>query len=103
MLTDLKVLTGASAIISAAHRSTDGHLHGHTWEVTAWWSGTPCAVEKQAELTKYLSIFDHTVLGDDARWGEALAQSIMVGMGCERVEVNRPLERLRALAERQSS
>lgn len=93
-LTDLRVLTGAQAIISAAHRSRDGNMHGHTWQVTAWWTGKPDAVAKQAELRSYLSIFDHTVLGDDMAWGEALAEAICLGMGCVKVEVSRPLEGL---------
>lgn len=96
----LKVLTGVSGIISAAHRSKDGNLHGHTWEVVAWWAEGPCAVERKAALTKYLSTFDHAVLADDCAWGEALATAILLGMNCEKVEVRRPLEGLFAVAER---
>lgn len=98
-LTNLKVLTGASAIISAAHRSREGQMHGHTWEVRAWWTGKPDAMQKQAELRSYLSIFDHTVLGDETAWAETLATSICLGMGCVKVEINRPLEGLFAVAE----
>lgn len=98
--TALKILTGAKSVICAAHRSKDGNLHGHTWTVRAWWRGNPCAVTKQAELTKYLSIFDHTVLGDDEAWGEALAQSIIWGLTCEKVEVSRDAEGIYASAER---
>ncbi len=100
MPTNLKVLTGASAIVSAAHRSRDGALHGHTWEVVAWWPEGECAVKKKAALTNYLSIFDHTVLGDETAWGEALATAILLGMDCHKVEVRRPLEGLFAIAER---
>lgn len=98
--TALNVLTGVRGVISAAHRSRDGHLHGHTWTVRAWFKDCPCAVEKQAELTKYLSIFDHQVLGDAEAWGEALAQSILWGMTCHRVEVSRDAEGIYAMAER---
>ncbi len=100
MLTDLKVLTGAGAILSAAHRSRNGQMHGHTWEVTAWWTGDPDATERQQALSKYLSIFDHQVLADGVAWAESLAKAILIGMDCERVEISRPLERLYAVAER---
>lgn len=97
---DVRTMTGVSAILSAAHRSREGVMHGHTWEVTCWWSGCPDAVVKQAELIKYLSIFDHTILADGVAWGETLAEAILHGMKCERVEVSRPLERIYAVAER---
>lgn len=99
-LTGLKVLTGATAIFCAAHRGKDGALHGHTWEVTAWWSGEPCAVEKKQMLDNYLSSFDHTILGNGVGWSEALAKSVLTGLDCERVEVSRPSERLHAIVER---
>ena len=99
MLIRSKALTGASAILSAAHRSRDGVMHGHTWEVTAWWADCPDAVEKQAALSKYLSVFDHTVLAEGVAWGEKLAEAILIGMGCEKVEVARPLERIYAVVE----
>lgn len=97
---DLKTLTGAGAILSSAHRSRDGAIHGHTWEITAWWTGCPCAVEKQSELTKYLSIFDHQVLADGIAWAEKLGETILTGLDCQKVEVRRPLERLYATVER---
>lgn len=97
---NLKVSTGCSAIVSAAHKSVDGVMHGHTWEVVAWWPEGPDATEKQAELRNYLSIFDHTVLADGIAWGEALAKSILLGMHCTKVEVRRPLEGLFAIVER---
>lgn len=88
----MQILTGVSAVFSAAHNSRDGVLHGHTWQVTAWWDNEPDAVQKQIELRKYLSVFDHTVLADGVAWGEYLAHAILLGMGCCRVEVSRPLE-----------
>lgn len=97
---DLRVMTGASAIVSAAHRSRDGNLHGHTWEVTAWWPEGPCAVERKAALTSFLSVFDHQVLGDEMAWGEALAKAALLGLHCLKVEVRRPLEGIFAVAER---
>jgi 6-pyruvoyl-tetrahydropterin synthase len=88
----MKVLTGVRAVLSAAHRSKDGHIHGHTWEIVAWYEGSPDAVEKQAELVRYLSIFDHQVLADGVAWGEKLGEAILIGMGCAKVEVRRPIE-----------
>lgn len=96
----VKTLTGASAIFCAAHNSRNGVLHGHTWEVICWWEGSPDVVEKQQELIRYLKIFDHTVLADGIAWAEKLAETILLGMNCVKVEVSRPLERLYAMAER---
>lgn len=101
-MTDLNMVvafTGASAVVSAAHRDTAGNLHGHTWEVTAWWREGEDGVKLQRDLEHYLKVFDHTVLGDDIAWGEALAKSVLIGLKCVRVEVRRPLERLYAMAE----
>jgi hypothetical protein len=97
MRTTLKVLTGVTSVLSAAHRSKDGQMHGHTWEVTAWWTTTPDAVAKRAELAKYLSIFDHSVLADGVSWGEALAEAVLIGLDCAKVEVRRPLEGIYAV------
>jgi len=90
----IKTLTGVGAIISAAHRSRDGVMHGHTWEIIAWFEEGRCAVELQTELQNYLKMFDHSVLGDEIAWGEALCKAILQGMDCVDVEVRRPLERL---------
>lgn len=93
-------LTGVSAVLSAAHRSREGVLHGHTWEITCWWEGSPDAVKKQLELVEYLKVFDHAVLADGVAWGETLGEAILIGLGCIKVEVNRPLERIYAVVER---
>lgn len=103
MLRNLRVLTGARGIISAAHRSREGVLHGHTWEVVAWWVGEPDATAKQADLNKYLSVFDHGVLGDEEAWAEALGKSICLGLNCQRVEISRPLEGLFAIVENENA
>ena len=102
-LTDLTVWTGAEAIMSAAHRSREGQMHGHTWTVRAWWAAGPDVTERQAALREYLTIFDHHVLADELAWGESLARSICLGMDAVRVEVSRPLEGLFAVAERKSA
>jgi len=99
MPTRLRVLTGASAIVAAAHRSRDGVMHGHTWRIKAWWQGTPDAVSKQTELRNYLSRFDHSVLPDELAWGEAFGAMILQDLGCVKVEIDRPLEGIFAVIE----
>lgn len=94
MRTGLSVLTGAGAVLSAAHRDQSGRLHGHSWEVTAWWTGKPDAVAKQSELSNYLSFFDHSLLAQSVSLAEDLAVRIMEDMDCARVDISRPLERI---------
>lgn len=98
--TDWNVLTGAGAVLCAAHRDRTGNMHGHTWEVTAWWTGKPDALQKQAELNSYLSFFDHSILADSVTLAEDLSRRIAEDLGCERVDIRRPLERLYAIAEK---
>lgn len=93
----MKVLTGASAVLSAAHHSKEGVLHGHTWSIRCWWLGKPDAVQKQAELRAYLASFDHSILPDDLAWGEALGARILNDLSCHQVEVSRPLEGIYAM------
>jgi len=102
-VSDIAAFTGVTAVISAAHRSRDGVLHGHTWEVKAWWPEGDCALELQSKLKKHLAIFDHAVLGDDCAWGEALGKSIILGLGCSSVEISRPLEGIFARLERKQA
>lgn len=95
----MRILTGVSAVLSAAHRDRNGNMHGHTWQITAWWDAEPDAVQKQKELKEYLTIFDHHVLSDGVAWGEHLGKAILHGMKCVKVEVNRPLEGIYAVVE----
>lgn len=95
----MKVLTGVTGIVSAAHHSKDGKLHGHTWEIKAWWPAGECAVELKKRLGAYLVDFDHQLLGDCAAWGEAMGKCILLGLDCCRVEVSRPLEGIFAIIE----
>lgn len=92
----MKVLTGASAILQVAHTGPDGRLHGHTYEVTGWWEGRPCALEMQAKLTNWLSKFDHGQLPLGMSRAEDIASQCLMALGCIAVDVNRPLERLYA-------
>lgn len=99
MPTGLKVLTGAGAILCAAHRGRNYNMHGHTWEITAWWLASPDAVERQETLISYLSEYDHAPLPDAMTTAEGMAQRIMEDLGCVKVEISRPLERLYAVVE----
>lgn len=99
MPTRLKVLTGVSATVAAAHRSREGLMHGHTWLIKAWWQGTPDAVERQMTLRNYLSRFDHSVLPDELAWAEAFGEQVLTDLGCVKVEIERPLEGLFAVIE----
>lgn len=99
MPTRLKVLTGASAILCVAHTAPDGTIHGHTYEVTAWWTGRPCAVESQQALSKWLSKFDHQRLPLRMSRAEDIAEQCLMALGCVAVDVLRPLERLFARVE----
>lgn len=90
------VLTGAGAILQVAHTGPDGRIHGHTYEVVAWWNGEPCAVEMQEKLNKWLSKFDHQTLPPRMTRAEDVGRQCKMALGCVRVDVNRPLERLYA-------
>ncbi len=98
-----KVSTGVGGIFSAAHRDiTSGQLHGHTWEVTAWFDGGGCAVQLQHALSVALSEVDHTLLPENLAWGEEIAAWVgdkLKHLGCIRVDVSRPLERIFARCE----
>lgn len=106
-------LTGVGAVLSAAHRDqTTGQVHGHTWEITAWfrYKGTDQAVRKHV-LDLVVGRLDHTCLPDKIAWGEALAEHIWYGVNteyscygdgpwdCVAVDVNRPSERIFARFE----
>lgn len=59
----------------------------------------PDAVKKQQDLDKYLSFFDHTLLSESVAWSENLGQRITEDLGCEKVEIRRPLERIYSSVE----
>jgi 6-pyruvoyl-tetrahydropterin synthase len=89
-------LTGVSGVISAAHYSRDGVLHGHTWQVIVWWRAYGDAIvsadQRKRILTEYLSRFDHSVLPEELAWGEDLAERIGFDTHATAVDVSRPLE-----------
>ena len=89
-------LTGVGGIFSASHNSPEGVLHGHSYEVWAWFPQDD-ARELQQKLGAVLDRLDHTHLPDELAWGEALAEHIGGLLpGCCEVEVRRPLERIGA-------
>lgn len=99
----MAVFSGVSGIICAAHKSLDGVLHGHTWEITAWWQNDSYMVDaehRQAQLNEFLRHFDHTELPHELLWGELLAEHIGTHIKCDAVDVRRPLERIYARWER---
>lgn len=96
----MKIMTGVGGIICAAHKDKAGKLHGHTWEITAWWKGSPDAVGKQALLNSALMEFDHTQLDDDLSWAEQFGMILLCTLQCERIEISRPLEKIYAIIEK---
>ena len=95
-----EALTGVGATFCAAHRGVvRTELHGHSYEVTAWWPSEP---HREAEALQYtlqtvLTGFDHKTLPDHLSTGEALAKAIMgIMSGCVGVDIARPLERIYA-------
>lgn len=99
-MTSLRVLTGASAILCAAHVAPDGRMHGHTWTVTAWTTGRPCALEWQAQLSAWIAKFDHGTLPPNMSRAEAIGEQCLMALNAERVEVRREAERIYAIVER---
>jgi len=99
-----RILTGVGGIVSAAHRDTGtGTLHGHTWEITAWFRRGADAVSRQYRLNSILSRIDHTELPNTLAWGEDIAAWVAVQFddtACVAVDVSRPLERIYARWER---
>ena len=87
-------LTGVRAILSAAHRGPENKLHGHTWEVVAWFHAAgEDARNLKGDLLATLELFDHDILPDSLSRGEDLAEWLGTELtGCVQVDVSRPLE-----------
>jgi len=100
----VRTLTGVGGIFCAAHRDLkSGALQGHSWEVTAWFTGRPNAAHRQEQLAAILRRLDHTELGVELSWGEDIAQRVAERFSdsmCVQVDVSRPLERIYARWER---
>ena len=91
-------LTGVGGIFSAAHQPPEGgDVHGHSYEVIAWFAAGEDARVLQARLAAVLEPLDHRVLA--ANWRRARRSPSMIGRnlaGCRQVDVSRPLERIYA-------
>ena len=95
-------LTGVGGVICAAHTTPEGGMHGHTYEVVAWFRHGHAAEALQQHLAVALAPLDHGVLPDGIRWGEELAEYIGKALpGCIAVDVNRQPERFFARWERE--
>jgi hypothetical protein len=89
--------TGIGGVISAAHTTPDGGIHGHSYEIVAWFRHGHDAEALRRHLQVVLDKLDHRQLPDEIRWGEELAEHIGKALpGCIEVEVNRPAERIYA-------
>lgn len=92
-------LSGVGGVLSCAHRDKEtGQIHGHTWDVVAWFRTAADARYRQKQLSEVLHDLDHGMLPDDLAWGEDLARHIAEKLGdtCAQVDVNRPSERIYA-------
>jgi 6-pyruvoyl-tetrahydropterin synthase len=89
-------LTGVGGTFCASHNSPEGVLHGHSYEVRAWFRKAD-ARPLQKRLQDVLAKLDHSHLAGDLVWAEEIAESIAHDLpGCVEVEISRPLERLYA-------
>ena len=99
-----EILTGAGWFFCAAHKDPlSGQIHGHTWEVKAWWPGSPWRDARvlQQTLKTVLAAWDHTEMPPELHSGEAMAHALLqVLTDCVRVDIERPSERIFASAVR---
>lgn len=88
------IRTGVTASFSAAHKSPEGEMHGHSYRVTAWFQNDDHRDARcmMAMLKQLLTVWDHKVLPDDMSWGEDIAYAVGRLANCVEVEVSRPLE-----------
>lgn len=94
-------LTGVGGILSCAHEPVNadvfgGEVHGHSYEIVAWFEGGGDARVYQAALTTLLKQWDHKTLPPEIQTGEAIARAVGLLANCVEVEVRRPLERIYA-------
>lgn len=97
------ILTGVGGVLSCAHEPINadifgGEMHGHSYEVTAWFAnddGADVRMFKKAFET-LLATMDHKTLPPELATGEAIARRFGLLAKCVKVEVRRPLERIYA-------
>ena len=85
---------GVKEVISVAHRPLGGGpLHGHSYEIVAWFDGGQDAVPLKAALKAVLAELDHADMPNDLSRAEDMGAWIGARLpGCKVVDVNRPLE-----------
>lgn len=92
----MPTLTGVGAILAAAHRGADGRMHGHTWEIIAWWPAGDDALALQDRLAEWVAQIDHDVLPPDLSLAEQIAARAGRDLDAIEVQVWRVGERLGA-------
>lgn len=95
----MKTLSGVGCVFSASHNDpVRKELHGHTYEVTAWFSydHPRDAVVLQERLRAIVEgLLDHKTLPPELSRAEDMAKALMSLMdGCVGVDIARPLERI---------
>ena len=92
MPTGLKANSGATVLLNASHRSAAGHIHDHTWEITAIRPECHDAMLLRYELSSWVCQYEGKCLPDNLARGEQLARAICLELECIRVEVRRHAE-----------
>lgn len=89
----MNVLTSAKAVFNGSHIDPDtGVLHGHDYEVTAAWINTTERYEHLRDgLKAVLAPLDHARLPEGIWSAEDLGRWLIYELGCDRLEINRPL------------
>jgi 6-pyruvoyl-tetrahydropterin synthase len=90
----MATFSGVTGSFCAAHKSPEGVMHGHSYEVTAWFRNEDGADARcfKAALDTLLKVWDHKELPDNLAWAENIAYAIGRLAKCVEVEVRRPLE-----------
>lgn len=91
-----RTLSGVRAILSAAHVGPEGTIHGHTWEIVAWFLASETdARDLLSLLDAKVGAIDHTMLPHDLSRGEDIARWVGSSLpGCVQVDVSRSAERI---------
>ncbi len=86
--------SGVTGTFSAAHHSPEGALHGHSYQVTAWFRNEDHRDARcfKAALQAMLALWDHKVLPAELSWGEDIARAVGTLANCVEVVVSRPIE-----------
>ena len=90
-------LTGIGFVLSVAHNSPEGVLHGHSYDVTVWYRFGHDARALQRQVEAARAPLDHTLVSDELQLAENLAEYLGKQLpGSVAVDCNRPLERIYA-------